>query len=119
MLTAIGARVPFIYFDGQNEPVIRLEAFAVEDSNGLCEICREKAATRTCELCGRRVCDADWRSGYCAACENALCRVCRKRLSVGYCAVCGKLVCEDCSIELGAARVCKPCALELGLNTRR
>lgn len=95
-------------------PMIRFVAFTVEDSSDLCEICREKNAMYTCKLCGRRVCSDDWRGEHCSVCEATLCQVCLNRLSVGYCAVCGRLVCENCSLEIGAARVCEQCASKLG-----
>ncbi|RLE89065.1 MAG: hypothetical protein DRJ57_04690 [Thermoprotei archaeon] len=81
---------------------------------GLCEVCRERPATRRCEVCGRHVCDSDWRGSRCVLCELASCELCREALSVGYCAVCGRLVCEECSIEVGVARVCRECAAGAG-----
>ncbi len=76
----------------------------------LCEVCGVRAATGSCRLCGRLVCDECGRDGLCISCAETLCEVCGKRLSIATCAVCGRRVCEECSVQLDpVVRVCVEC----------
>lgn len=78
----------------------------------LCEICEENSASKTCKICGRRVCEEDYvhSNGMCKVCEATICRICGIHLSIGYCVFCGRQVCEDCAVELDELRyACKEC----------